>query len=887
MKKRKRSFSRALAGVLAAAMLLPLMPRVEAGGENLHDVVPDRALQALINAKLNELNPADPQRQATDPISAEDMKLLTGADASELNQTPVSSQGPGMNDPGEISKKGLCSDGLEESQKTIQSLEGLQYAVNLKSLDLSGNQITDLKPLEGLTNLTYLDLSDNQITDLQPLEGFLERMNQDGNHFAWLVAQKAPAWESPVLKADPEGETVPVPDSDFKAIGQLAELESGNGQENSQITFHQSVEISAVKLEGVSAQFASAQSIEVKFAKRLYQPLEEEDLALTISGKGTKENSQKFHYILQAMVNLRQDSLYQVSLDYQEDFLIIDTTEGKNEPVTVTGTIQRTDGEQVELKKISEIKLSEYTSELSFVEATDVQCSGNTFSFQVKLKDANRNWKGAQYLTPEITYTLADGTPETMPAKTAGFLFFVGDPSGLKVDRTITFHMDQVSNGEITSQPVHLEIPEETVNTTTTLYTADIGHIFCKAQQQADGTWVFTLPVDNVDRAELLYIALNSDDAGDNPRLYVPVTVQKIYPDSGGGDPLPPSLEQQVKNAPEGSTVKTTLSQGQQVDAKTLEALAGRDVKLEVRTGDVTLRIDGKDVPKDAELSPLTARGVLDGDAVPQEKVEGLSAGLDSRTLSLSNQEEFGYPVTVLLSLPEQKGQYLNLYRYEENSLCGPGKGKMLVFQQSALVPEDGKVELRLEQGGDYVMLFDQLSHETPFLDVSSADWFQEDVRFVWRMGWMEGMENGDFAPNQTLTRAQLMQILYNQAGCPEVAGQGDFSDVAEISWYFEAVQWGAQQGVTQGYEDGSFRPNEPISRQQLAVMLYRFHQGAEGGSLEGFADAGQVASWAEEAMEWAVGQGIVGGMEGDMLAPQGNATRAQSAAVLCRLAQK
>lgn len=877
MKKRKRSFSRMLAGVLAAAMLLPLMPRVEAGGKDLDNVVPDRTLRALINEKLST---EEKPRQATDSISAEDMKLLTGADASELNQTPVSSQGPGMNDPADISKKGLCSDGLKPEEKTIQSLKGLEYAVNLKSLDLSGNQITDLTPLAGLTNLTYLDLSDNQITDLQPLEGFLERMNQGADYFAWLVAQKAPDWESPVLKADPEGGTVLVPDSDFKAIGQLAELK------NDQVTFDQSVEISAVNLKGARAVFTEDQSIEVEFAKRLYQPLEEEDLALTISGKGTKGDSRKFHYILQATVNLRQNSLYQVSLDYQEDFLIIDTTEGKNEPVTVTGTIRRTDGEPVQLKKISEIKLSEYTSKLSFVEATNVQCSGNTFSFQVKLTDANRNWTGAQYLTPEITYTLADGTPETMPAKTAGFLFFVGDPSGLKVDRTITFHMDQVSNGEITSQPVHLEIPGETVNTTTTLYTADIGHIFCKAQQQADGTWVFTLPVNNVDRAELLYIALDRDDAGDSPRLYVPVTVQKIYPDDGGED-LPPSLEQQVKNAPEGSTVKTTLSQGQQVDAKTLEALAGRDVKLEVRTGDVTLRIDGKDVPKDAELPPLTARGVLDGDAVPQEKVEGLSAGLFSRTLSLEGQEEFGYPVTVLLSLPEQKGQYLNLYRYEENSLYGPGKGKMLVFQQSVLVPEDGKVELRLEQGGDYAMLFDELSHETPFLDVSRDDWFQEDVRFVWRMGWMEGMENGDFAPNQTLTRAQLMQILYNQAGCPEVAGQGDFSDVAEISWYWEAVQWGAQQGVTQGYEDGSFRPNEPISRQQLAVMLYRFHQGAEGGSLEGFADAGQVASWAEEAMEWAVGQGIVGGMEGDMLAPQGNATRAQSAAVLCRLAQK
>ena len=124
-------------------------------------------------------------------------------------------------------------------------------------------------------------------------------------------------------------------------------------------------------------------------------------------------------------MNLRQNSLYQVSLDYQEDFLIIDTTKGETTSTTVTGTIRRTDDEPVQLKSISAVELSEYTSELSFVEATNVQCSGNTFSFQVKLTDANWNWKGAQYLTPKITYTLADGTPETMPAKTAELLCFL------------------------------------------------------------------------------------------------------------------------------------------------------------------------------------------------------------------------------------------------------------------------------------------------------------------------------------------------------------------------------------------------------------------------------------------------------------------------------
>lgn len=875
----KKGFCRALAGVLAAVMLLPLVPRAAAGGEDLTNVVPDMALRSLINAKLNELDPTGPQRQATDPISAEDMEQLEGAAASSLQQTPNLSQGPGMNDPNEISKKGLCSDGLDASQKTIRSLEGLQYATNLKSLDLSGNQIQDLSPLKDLTNLTYLDLSDNQITDIGPLDGFLSRMNQEEDHFAWLVAQKAPAWEVPTLEANPEGGTVPVPKSNFPAIGQLAALEE---RANGNASFQRNITISAVNLTGVEADFTEDQSIEVTFEKRLYQPLKEDGLALTISGSGTKGNSKKFSYILQANVNLRQGSLYQVSLDYQDDFLIFDTAKGETQSATVTGTIKRTDGQPVQLESISAVNLSEYTTEMKPVSATDFHCSGNTFSFQVNL---DASWTGAGYVTPEITYTLANGTKETMPKKTCGFLLFAGDPAGLKVDRTITFHMDQTSGWQIFSQPVHLEIPGETVNSNSTLYAADISGLMCLGQQQEDGTWVFSLPPDNVDQVAILYIALNGSGIS-GPRLYVPVTVQKIYPDTGSGS-LPPSLEERVENAREGATVKTTLARGQQVKGKTLEALAGRDVTLEVKSGDVTLRIYGKDLPTGTELPPLTAGGELDGDAVPAETVEGLAAGLDSRTLSLEYSEEFGYPVTVLLSFPQQAGTYLNLYRYEENNTYGAGKGKMPVFQQSVLVPEDGQVELRLEQGGDYVMLFDEKSHELPFPDVRGTDWFQEDVRFVWRLGWMAGLENGDFAPNQTLTRAQLMQILYNQAGCPEVTGQADFRDVQESSWYWEAVQWGAQQGVTQGYADGSFQPNAPITRQQLAVMLYRFHQGTEGGSLEGFADASQVAPWAEEAMEWAVGQGILGGMGENILAPQGNATRAQSAAVLCRLAQK
>lgn len=228
-----------LAILLVVVMVLPMTLQVNAGGpSNVSDVVPDRVLRALINEKLNEVDPTEPQRQATDPISADDMAKLEGEDASALGSNTD------IDNKDYISKKDLCSDGLDASQKTIRSLEGLQYATNLKSLDLSGNQITDLTPLKDLTKLTYLDLYSNQITDIGPLEGFLDRMNKGENCFAWLVAQKAPDWKSPVLVADPEGGTVSVPNSNFPAIGQLAELK------NDQVTFDQSVEISAVNLKG-------------------------------------------------------------------------------------------------------------------------------------------------------------------------------------------------------------------------------------------------------------------------------------------------------------------------------------------------------------------------------------------------------------------------------------------------------------------------------------------------------------------------------------------------------------------------------------------------------------------------------------------------------------
>lgn len=512
-----------------------------------------------------------------------------------------------------------------------------------------------------------------------------------------------------------------------------------------------------------------------------------------------------------------------------------------------------------------------------------------TVSFKVQLRDAN--FRGIKLLTPEVECEFKDSDNQYIitPKGTVTILVFVGDPTDFKLDQSITFKAGGSDEETAVSQPVSINIPGEEI-AAVVLQDAS-KETLCIGEQQEDGTWLFSLETGSLEQAARYLVTFKD---GKDP-VYVPVTVTVeeeenddpviAIPDIPVYVPEVPTYDK-VENAPEGGTVNVSLGRGEQVDAAALEALAGRDVTLEVKSGDVTLRLNGLDIPEGEELAPLEVRGVLGGDAVPAAAVDALAAGLESQTLSLEGQEDFGYTVEVMLSLPQQAGKYVNLYRYEADGAYGGEQDKKLVFQQSVLVPEDGQAALPMEKGGDYVMLFDEFSHETAFTDVSPSDWFQEEVRYVWRMGWMQGVEDGSFAPDLSLTRAQLMQILYNQAGRPEVAGGAGFGDVQEDDWYWAAVQWGAQLGVTQGYEDGAFRPDEAITREQLAVMLYRFHGGQGGSGAGSFTDWDEVDAWAAEAVEWAVGLGLLQGVGDGALAPRGDTTRAQSAAVLCRLAQ-
>ena len=180
---------------------------------------------------------------------------------------------------------------------------------------------------------------------------------------------------------------------------------------------------------------------------------------------------------------------------------------------------------------------------------------------------------------------------------------------------------------------------------------------------------------------------------------------------------------------------------------------------------------------------------------------------------------------------------------------------------------------------------------DLPFSDVTESDWFYDAVTYAYENGLMDGVGTGLFAPNSETTRAQLVTILYRLAGQPAPSGDSGFSDVETGIWYTDAVAWAAQNGIVNGVSDTQFVPGDDITREQLAVILYRYatYQGydvSQRADLSGFVDAGTISTYAQEALSWANAQGLVLGFEDDSLRPQGTATRAQIAAVLMRFCQ-
>lgn len=278
------------------------------------------------------------------------------------------------------------------------------------------------------------------------------------------------------------------------------------------------------------------------------------------------------------------------------------------------------------------------------------------------------------------------------------------------------------------------------------------------------------------------------------------------------------------------------------------------------------------------------------------------AAWADTYTINLTAEEALS-DVPVLLNIPAQTpagvGESFNRIEVTapvknaavEITVTGEAKNASLFFLNT-----DGSYEVAEEliKGSTTVctMLPETsatliLLKKMTFSDMDRDDWYYAAAAYAYHNGLMNGTGGGKFSPNGAAERAMLVTILWRTQGSPTGAS-ADFSDVADGKYYTEAVSWAAENNIVTGFANGTFRPTQKMTREQLAVILYRYAQFrgddvSARADLSAFSDASQVSSYAKDAMAWAVAEGLISGNSGKKLTPAGTATRAQLATILMR----
>ena len=341
-----------------------------------------------------------------------------------------------------------------------------------------------------------------------------------------------------------------------------------------------------------------------------------------------------------------------------------------------------------------------------------------------------------------------------------------------------------------------------------------------------------------------------------------------------------------IKRAEEGSTVEITLRTGQtQLDKEVFEELSGKDVTLKINLpGSVAWTVNGLDIPENADLTDLDLGVDLGTSGIDVDVINSVTGELGSVQITLAHDGEFGFALTLTAPLGrENAGYWANLYHYNE-------AGETLNFETSGKIDDEGDVALRMTHASQYAIVIDDKSHDLPFTDLGENQWYEAAVRYAYTHDIMEGMSATKFSPNISLTRAQAVQVLYNLEGQPTVSGNAAFPDLVE-EWYKPAIAWAEQTGVVDGYEDGTFRPENAVTRQEFAQMMYNYakYKGYDltaEGDLSQFPDGDSVQPWAETAMSWANGNALINGHDDGTLEPGGTTTRAQAASILMRFDQ-
>ncbi|MBQ3951216.1 MAG: S-layer homology domain-containing protein, partial [Oscillospiraceae bacterium] len=180
-------------------------------------------------------------------------------------------------------------------------------------------------------------------------------------------------------------------------------------------------------------------------------------------------------------------------------------------------------------------------------------------------------------------------------------------------------------------------------------------------------------------------------------------------------------------------------------------------------------------------------------------------------------------------------------------------------------------------------------ANDRPFEDVPEGSWYYDAVYHCYDRGYFKGVSKTRFAPDGTMTRAMFTTVLYRIAGEPEVTGEIPFTDVESGKWYTNAVIWAAGEGIVKGYGGGRFGTEDPVTREQIVTMFWRFKgmPEAENADLSSFTDADAISDWAKDAFDWAVGDGVISGKGDGRLDPKGTAKRSEVAQLVMNFETK
>lgn len=383
----------------------------------------------------------------------------------------------------------------------------------------------------------------------------------------------------------------------------------------------------------------------------------------------------------------------------------------------------------------------------------------------------------------------------------------------------------------------------------------------------------FTMPAENV--------TITANWQYDSP--YIPPT-KPDGPSTGTSDGWE-DIREEIADADRGDTIAIDMNGETEVPAEIFEEVAGKDVTVEFELEDgISWTVNGQDIPTATDFSDLDLGVDMGTSGISVDVINSVTGELGNVQITLAHDGEFGFTLTLTAPLgKENAGYWANLYHYNE-------VGKTLNFETSAQINDQGDVSLRMTHASQYAIVIDDKSHDLPFADLGENQWYEAAVRYAYTHDIMQGTSPTTFVPNTSLTRAEAVQVLYNLEGQPTVSGNAAFPDLVE-KWYKPAIAWAEQTGVVDGYEDGTFRPGQPVNRMEFAQMLYNYakYKGYDlnaKGDLTAFPDGDSVQPWAETAMTWANGNQLINGHDDGTLEPGGTTTRAQAASILMRFDQ-